>query len=71
MEPTPGQRRTITVTETARLLGISRTCAYESVRRGELPAIHLGKRIVIGRAAIEAMLNGEAPPNGSTDPTVA
>jgi excisionase family DNA binding protein len=40
-------RTTITVTEAARLLGISRTTAYEAARRGELPTRRLGHRLVV------------------------
>ena len=45
------ERRTYTVTEAATVLGISRTSAYERVRAGELPALRLGRRIVIARRA--------------------
>ena len=38
-------RATITVTEAAQLLGISRTAAYEAARRGELPTRWLGHRL--------------------------
>ncbi len=54
------ERRTYTVTEAATVLGISRTSAYERVRAGELPALRLGRRIVITRAVVDAML-GDAP----------
>lgn len=50
----------LTVEEAARLLGISRTLAYESVARGELPAVRLGRRIVVPRRALERLL---APPD--------
>lgn len=42
-----GGRATITVTEAAKLLGISRTAAYAAARRGELPARRLGHRLVV------------------------
>ena len=50
------ERLTYTVVEVATLLGISRTSAYECVRRGEIPAVMLGHRLVISRAAIEKLL---------------
>ena len=50
----------VTVPEAARLLGISRTHAYELVARGELAHLRLGRRIVIPKHAIETML-GLAP----------
>ena len=49
-------RLTYTVPEAAELLGISRSSAYECVKRGELPAIVLGRRIVITRAALDDLL---------------
>ena len=56
MEPT--DRRALTVTQAANMLGISRALAYELVARRELPAIRLGRRIIIPRHAIDAMLDG-------------
>ena len=47
---------TLSVPETARLLGISRAHAYELVARHQLPAIRLGRRVVIPRQAIKALL---------------
>jgi len=54
-----GSERTpmvVTVPEAARLLGISRTHAYELVTRGELAHLRLGRRIVIPKHAIETLL---------------
>lgn len=50
------QRQTLTVSEAGRALGISRGAAYEAARRGELPVLRLGKRIVVPRAALERLL---------------
>ena len=50
-------RLTYTVTEAAALLGISRTSAYECVRRGEIPSLTLGRRVVISRVVLERMLD--------------
>jgi len=46
----------LTVSEAASALGISRTLAYELVARRELPAVHRGRRIVIPRQAVDALL---------------
>ena len=51
-------RLTYTVTEAAVLLGISRTSAYECVRRGEIPSLTLGRRVVISRVVLERLLDG-------------
>jgi excisionase family DNA binding protein len=42
------------------LLGVARTTAYESVRRGEIPAVRLGQRLVVPKSAVAEML-GVAP----------
>ena len=49
-------RLTYTVPEVAELLGISRSSAYECVRRGDIPALTLGRRVVIAKTAIDALL---------------
>ena len=54
--PTGSDRLVLTVDEAAYLLNISRGLAYELVARGELPAIRLGRRIVIPRVAMEDLL---------------
>lgn len=54
-------RKTVTVAEAAKLLGIGRSLAYELARRGELPgALRLGGRIVVSRAALERFLAVDA-----------
>ena len=52
-------RLVMTVTEAAVALGISRAHAYELVARRELPALRLGRRVVIPRRALERLVNGE------------
>ena len=51
------QRRTVSVEEAARLLGISRGHAYALVDRGEIPGLRLGRRIVVPLGAIDRLLN--------------
>ncbi len=59
-------RLTYTVPEAAQLLGISRTSAYDCVRRGEIPALTLGRRILITRAALEQLLGPLPDPANPT-----
>lgn len=58
-------RATLTVTEAAEILGISRSSAYELVNTGDIPALRLGRRIVVPRAALDALLetaqNSDSP----------
>ncbi len=56
----------LTVSEAARLLRISRGCAYEAVRRSELPHVRIGKTIRIPRHGLEALL-AETTPDGKAD----
>lgn len=50
------ERLTLSVEETATILGISRAFAYQLVAKKELPAVRLGRRIVIPRKAVEAIV---------------
>jgi len=50
---TEQDRLTLTVEEAAELLGISRGLAYGLVKRGELPKLQLGRRVVVPRKALE------------------
>jgi excisionase family DNA binding protein len=56
--PTLGDdgRLTWTVTEAARLLGISRASAYEAAHRGELPVRVIGRRLLVPRVALLRLL---------------
>lgn len=54
------ERLVFTVGEAGQLLGISRAFAYELVARGELPVIRLGRRIVVPKAALLAMVGLDA-----------
>lgn len=40
-------KATITIEQTARLLGLGRTAAYDAARRGELPTRRLGRRLLV------------------------
>ena len=62
MDTTPTEQSplTITVERAGQLLGISRGLTYDLVRRGEIPAIRLGRRVVVPASAIEEMLRGGA-----------
>jgi excisionase family DNA binding protein len=54
------ERQTLTVSEAAQALGVSRNKAYEAAKRGEIPTIKIGGRILVPRAALERMLDGAA-----------
>jgi len=54
-----GERLAISIPEAAKLLGLSRNSAYEAAKRGELPTLILGRRILAALSAWEK-LRGEA-----------
>ena len=51
-----GKRATLSVDAAAKYIGVSRSSAYEAIRRGELPAIRIGRRLLVPVAALERML---------------
>ena len=54
------QRKTLTIPEAAKTLGIGRNAGYEAARRGEIPTIRIGKRLLVPVVALERMLQGAA-----------
>ncbi len=51
---------TQSVRQTAKELGIGLNQAYEAARRGEIPIIKIGKRILVLRKPWRKMLEGNA-----------
>ncbi|MGH9890828.1 MAG: helix-turn-helix domain-containing protein [bacterium] len=49
----------ISVPEAARLLGLGRNSVYEAVGRGEVPAVRIGRRLVVPIRALEAWLESQ------------
>ena len=47
---------TLSVDEVARLLGVSPGLVYEFVRKEQLPAVRLGRRVLIPRRAVDALV---------------
>ncbi len=54
------ERRTYTVPEVAEILGIGRNTAYEVCRKGEIPTIRIGGRILIPRDVVDDLLGSAA-----------
>ena len=63
-------QQTYSVDEVAALLGIGRNGAYEGVRSGQIPAIRIGKRILIPKAALDRMLARDPVATGAGCETV-
>lgn len=50
------ERRTVSVEEAGRILGISRGAAYTHAKDGSIPTIRLGKRLLVPKAALDKLL---------------
>jgi excisionase family DNA binding protein len=55
----PVARETLTVEQAAVALGISRSTAYTLARRGNLPTLRLGHRLVVPRVQLDRLLSGK------------
>ena len=66
-EETHLKRVTYTVTETAAILGISRTSTYHCLRRGEIASLTLGRRVLVAHTALTKLL-GEHADNDAIEP---
>jgi excisionase family DNA binding protein len=55
------ERQTVTVEEAATILGVGRNKAYEAARSGEIPAVRIGKRLLVPIVALERLLTTPAP----------
>ena len=53
------EAHTLSVEHAARLIGVSRSTAYRLVRDGELPAIRVGRRVLILKKPLMEMLEAE------------
>ena len=51
-QPLPGTKMTLSVSEAAKMIGISKPKVYDLVREEQLPGIHVGKKIVIPKQAV-------------------
>ena len=49
---TPEHQEFLSVRKAADLIGVGRNTLYEAIARGEIPAMHVGRRIVISKQAL-------------------
>jgi excisionase family DNA binding protein len=59
----------LTVSEAAKVLRVSRSFAYELITQGELPALRLGRRVLVPRAALEVFIESHAIGGHGDTPT--
>jgi excisionase family DNA binding protein len=49
---------TLTIPETAQLLGLSVSKTYEAARLGQLPTIKVGTRVLVSRRRLQEFIDG-------------
>jgi excisionase family DNA binding protein len=57
------------IPEAAHLVGVSPRTYYAAVARGEVPAIRIGRRLVVPEAALRRFLDNTAQSNGLAETT--
>ncbi len=62
------EKRTHTIEEAAAILGIGRNSAYEAAKRGEIPTIRIGRRLLVPVSALDRLL--EIEPGGEVSAEV-
>jgi excisionase family DNA binding protein len=62
--------KTISVEEAGKILGVSRMTAYTAVKKGQIPSIRVGHRLVVPVAKLNALL-GEMQPRETDDPPLS
>jgi len=50
------EKLTLSIPETAKILGIGRNLCYDRVKTGEIPVLKIGRRLLVPRAALEKLL---------------
>jgi excisionase family DNA binding protein len=57
--PDAASTPTMTVEEAGQVLGMSRPTAYAAVKRGEIPVLRFGRRMLVPTARLRVMLGME------------
>jgi excisionase family DNA binding protein len=60
----PNDNLVLSVEEAGKMLQLSRPSAYLAVKRGQIPVIRVGRRVLVPRIALERML-AEVKPSGN------
>ncbi|MBS0533255.1 MAG: helix-turn-helix domain-containing protein [Proteobacteria bacterium] len=54
------RKATLSVEQAAKILGISRSSAFQAAANGELPVIRIGRRLLVPHAALAELLSVKA-----------
>lgn len=61
---TTHEKSVLSIEEAGRIyFGLGRSAAYQAAKRGEIPVLRFGRRLMVPRAAVERMLEQAAQPN--------
>ena len=63
----PLSKPTMSVPDAGALLGLGRNAAYDAAKRGELPTIKIGGRIMVVTAKFREMLDARQEPPAASD----
>ena len=63
------EKMVLTVEEARVKLGLSRGLIYEAVRRGSIPSIRIGRRILIPREALHRLIDASGWPSQNAQGT--
>ena len=61
------QRKTISVPEAGRILGIRRNASYDAARRGDIPTLRIGRLLRVPVVALERKLEEAGKLSGPRD----
>ena len=64
----PLDRATLRVEEVCTILDLSESLVRKLIKRGELPVIRAGKRVLVSRAALDRWLENSGQPAGVAGP---
>ena len=53
-------RETVTIAEASEILGVCKNTGYKLARQKVIPALRLGRKLVVSRSALDAMLRNPA-----------
>ncbi len=62
----PMRHPTLDVEIAGRVLNLSRPSAYRAVQSGQLPAIRMGRRLVVPTAALRRLIGLDSAPSASS-----
>ena len=60
---TGSEKETLTVKETAKVLGIGCSLAYRMAQAGEIPTLRLGRKLLVPRQALNQLLGTQTAEN--------